>query len=146
VGRTLNVGEARVIGLELGSRWQINSRYSLKANITLQDAQALQRFNAFNGKQLPGEAQQAAYFRLQRTTKDLRLYLEADGSWNRFYDQANVLAAKDRWIQNMGAEWTAGAWSLSGSINNIGNSNYEDFNGLPRPGRSFTVSLTTTIQ
>lgn len=146
VGRTLNVGKARILGAELSANWRINQNYALTANLTVQNAEALREFDAFDGKQLPGEASQSAYLRLTRSTDRLRLYAESDGTWNRFYDQANVLPAKDRWLQNVGAEWALGAWSVRGAINNIGDKNFEDFNGLPRPGRSFTVSLSTQLQ
>lgn len=146
VGRTLNVGKARIIGLELGSDWKISQKLSLKTSMTLQDARALRDFDAFDEKQLPGEAQQALYLQLNHETEKLRLFLEADGTRNRFYDQANVLPAKNRWLQNLGAEWRAGNWSLRGTINNLTDRNIEDFNGLPRPGRSLSVSISTQLQ
>ena len=145
VGRTINIGRARIIGLELGSHWNINNRLSLKTSLTLQDARALRDFDALDEKQLPGEAQQAFYFQLSHQADDLRLFLEGDGTWNRFYDQANVLPARNRWIQNVGAEWKSGKWSLQGTLNNLTDRNIEDFNGLPRPGRSFSVSISTQL-
>lgn len=145
VGRSINVGKARIIGVEFGADWKLNERYSLSANLTSQDARSLQDFDAFDGKQLPGEARHVAYLRLQHSHKNFRAFIETDGAWDRFYDQANVLPAKDRWLQNIGAAWEQGQWTLSGAISNITDQNVEDFNGLPRPGRSFSLSITTRL-
>ena len=145
VGRTLNVGRARILGLELTSDLQISQQLSLKTSLTLQDARALRDFDAFDERQLPGEAQQALYLQLNYKADQLRLFIEGDGTWNRFYDQANVLPAQDRWLQNVGAEWQAGSWSLRGTMNNLTDRNIEDFNGLPRPGRSVSISFSTQL-
>lgn len=145
VGRTLNIGKARIIGLELASLWNITKKLSLKTSFTLQDAKALRDFNALDEKQLPGEAQQALYFQLSHKSEDLRLFLEGDGTWNRFYDEANVLPASNRWLQNVGAEWQYGKWSLRTTVNNLTDRNIEDFNGLPRPGRTVSVSVSTQL-
>lgn len=145
VGRSINVGKARIVGVELGANWEMSKRLSLRANLTSQDARSLQAFDAFDGKQLPGEAKHSAYLRLQHTHKNIRAFVETDGAWDRFYDQANVLPAKDRWLQNFGVEWERGRWTLSGAVSNITDQNVEDFNGLPRPGRAFTFSITTRL-
>ena len=145
VGRAINVGKARIAGIELGANWQMNKQLSFRANLTTQDARSLQAFNAFDGKQLPGEAKHAAYLRLQHSHKKWRTFIEADGAWDRFYDQANVLPAKNRWLQNIGADWEHGRWTVSGAISNITDQAVEDFNGLPRPGRAYSISVTTRL-
>lgn len=145
IGRALNIGRARIFGVELGSRWQLNPLLSLVTNLTYQDARALRNFDAFDGRQLPGEAQLVTSLRLQYKTPAIRVFAEANGSRDRFYDQANVLPAEDFFIQNVGVDWSYGNWSLAATLNNITDQNVEDFNGLPRPGRSFTFSLKTTL-
>lgn len=145
VGRAINVGKARIVGIELSANWQLNEYLSFRTNLTSQDAMSLQAFDAFNKKQLPGEAKHTAYFRLQHSHKGLRAFVEADGSWDRFYDQANVLPAKNSWLQNLGVDWQHGRWTLAGALTNISDQNIEDFNGLPRPGRSFSFTITTRL-
>jgi len=145
IGTTTNIAEAQILGVEFSASWQPTSAISVLANVTLQDAQSLQSFQAFNGRQLPGEAQQATYFRLQHSSRFLKLFLEAEGSWNRFYDQANVLPATDTWLQNIGVDWRYANWSVRGVVNNLGDQNVEDFNGFPRPGRSFSLAVSTTL-
>ncbi|MBX2835962.1 MAG: TonB-dependent receptor [Gammaproteobacteria bacterium] len=145
IGRTINLGKAQILGVELSANWSITPTVSMRANVTVQDAKSLLEFDAFDGKQLPGEAQQSAYFRLQRTQHNTRVFIETDGAWNRFYDQANVLPAKDRWVQNLGVDWHRGRWTISGALTNLTDQNVEDFNGLPRPGRSFSLSITTEL-
>jgi len=145
VGRTLNVGRARIVGLEFSSNWRIQSNLSLIANLTLQDARSIQEFNAFNGSQLPGEAQQTGYLRLQHKSAKARFFLETSASRERFYDLANVLAAEDYVLHNFGVDWRLGRWNLAGAVNNLSDQNVEDLNGLPRPGRSVTLSFSTTL-
>ena len=145
VGRTLNVGQARIVGLEFASQWQIRNNLSLVANLTLQDAKSVQDFAAFNGSQLPGEAQQTGYLRLQHKTPRARFFLETSASRERFFDLANVLAAENYVLHNVGVDWRIGRWSLASAINNITDRNVEDLNGLPRPGRSITLSFSTTL-
>ena len=145
VGRTLNVGDARIVGVELGGDWRINSKWSARGNVTLQDARSVEDFDAFDGQQLPGEAQYAAYFKLQYKHKAWRAFAEANGSWNRFFDQANVLPADDQWLQNIGIDWQYSGVTVSATINNLADRNFEDFFGFPRTGRSFTLSLSTYL-
>ncbi len=145
VGRAINVGKARIVGIELSADWQLSKHLSFRSNITSQDARSLQAFDAFNKKQLPGEAKHTAYFRLQHSHKRLRAFIETDGAWDRFYDQANVLPAKNRWLQNLGVDWQRGRWTFAGALTNISDQNVEDFNGLPRPGRSFSFTITTRL-
>ncbi len=139
VGRTLNVGAARIVGLEFAGDWQLNKEWSALANFTIQDARSVDVFSAFEDQQLPGEAQQTAYVRLQYKRKAWRAFIEGDGSWNRFYDQANVLPARDQWLQNIGVDWQHQGFKISASINNFSDQNVEDFGGFPRPGRSFSL-------
>ena len=145
VGRTLNVGNARIVGIEFSSDWHISRKWSARANMTLQDARSVEVFGAFDGKQLPGEAQHAAYLRLQYKHRGLRVFTEASGSWNRFYDQANVLPARDQLLQNIGVDWQHSDVTISATINNLSDQNIEDFFGFPRSGRSFTVSFSTRL-
>ncbi len=145
IGRAVNISRARILGVELGSNWQLNPFVSLVANLTYQDAQALRNFNAINGSQLPGEAQLSTFLRAQYKTPALTLFIEANGSRDRFYDQANVLPAEDFFLQNVGIDWHHGRWSFAATLNNLTDRNVEDFNGLPRPGRSFTFSLKTAL-
>lgn len=145
IGRTINIGQASIIGLEFSANWRLTKSWSLRANATVQSAKGISDFKPFDGKQLPGEAQHAGYVRLQYSDKNFRAYVESDGAWNRFYDQANVLPAKDRWVQNIGVDWTRGRWTLNGALTNITDQNVEDFNGFPRPGQAFTLSLSTRL-
>jgi len=144
-GKTLNLGAARILGLELSANWRINKQWSAKANLTIQDASSVDSFGAFENKQLPGEAPQSAYLRMQYQHQEWRAFIEGDGSWNRFYDQANVLPASDQWLQNLGIDWQHSSITIRASINNLTDQNAEEFNGFPRPGRSFSLSFTTRL-
>jgi len=146
IGTSTNIAEARILGVEFSASWQPTPAISVLANVTLQDAQSLQRFQAFDGRQLPGEARQATYFRLQHSSRFIKLFVEAEGLRNRFYDQANVLPATDSWLQNIGFDWRYANWSVRGVVNNLGDQNVEDFNGFPRPGRSFSLAVSTNFK
>jgi len=145
VGRTVNIDQAQIVGLEFSANWQLNSNFSLRANATVQDSSGASDFRPFDGKEIPGEAKQTAYVRLQHTHKNFRTFIETDGAWNRFYDRSNSLPAEDSLIQNVGVDWKRGRWSLNTALTNITDQNVEDFNGFPRPGRAFSLSLSVNL-
>jgi iron complex outermembrane receptor protein len=113
--------------------------------MTVQDARSINKAESLDGKQLPGEARLTTYARLQYYSNPWRIWFDTDSSHERYYDQANLLAAGDQWLQNAGLEWHGQRWLASASVNNLGNRNVEDFNGFPRPGRAFQFTLTLTL-
>lgn len=146
VGRAINTGRARILGLELAGAWAPNARWRLEANATVQDAQAISGNPALDGRQIPGEARLQWHTALRwRPTPGWRLRLELDATRERFYDSANILPARDATVANLGVERRLGDWRIDVAIDNLGDDNVEDFNGFPRPGRAFSLHVTTTL-
>jgi iron complex outermembrane receptor protein len=145
IGRSINAGKARVLGLELGNEWHFSKALSARLNMTVQDARSINKAESLDGKQLPGEARLTTYARLQYHINPWRIWFDTNSSHERYYDQANLLAAGDQWLQNAGLEWHGQRWLASATVNNLGNRNVEDFNGFPRPGRAFQFTLTLTL-
>ena len=146
VGRAVNTGRARVTGLELSGGWTPAERWRVDANATWQDARTLSDNPVLDGRQIPGEARLQWHAALRwRPTRRWRLRLEVDASRERFYDSANILPARDATVTRLGVEHRRGDWRVDVAIDNLGDDNVEDFNGFPRPGRAFSLHVTTTL-
>ncbi|MEE9334142.1 MAG: TonB-dependent receptor [Granulosicoccaceae bacterium] len=143
LGYTVNAGHARVYGLELAHQWQSTNGFSTEVNLSLQDAKNLSNNQAINNNALPGEAAVSSFARIAYKRSRYRVWAEVEVKTDRFYDEANLLPAKDTNLQNIGLDWYWRNAQTSLAINNIGNDIVEDFNGFPRPGRAFF--LTTTL-
>ncbi len=143
LGYTVNAGHARVLGLELAHQWRSANGLTAQVNLTVQDAINLSNNQAINKNTLPGEAAMSGFARIAYKQPRYRVWAEAEVKTDRFYDEANLLPAKDTFLQNIGLDWYWQNAQTSLAINNIGNDIVEDFNGFPRPGRAFF--LTTTL-
>ncbi|MGB0865991.1 MAG: TonB-dependent receptor [Granulosicoccaceae bacterium] len=141
VGRSVNIGEATVTGLEIDASYQFNDKLQLSANWTLQDSTNQSPQVAFNGKQLPGQAKNTAYFRASFAIEDAKLWFESSTLRDKYYDSANLLAAQDQLLHNLGATWKFKHWTLDTSLRNISDEATEDFNGFAKPGRSAHLSI-----
>ena len=141
VGRAENIGGATVVGLELELSSAFAQHWSLDANLTWQDTRQVSDFGAFDGQNLPGQAELAASARIEFRHGRWRAWYGADYERNRFFDTANLLAAPDSTVQHAGIEWKRSAFALSLSLDNLGDVAVEDFRGFPRPGRSAFFSV-----
>jgi len=144
IGRSENTGKARVQGLEIFANRQWSTRLDSSLNLTVQSAENLSTTVAYNGKQLPGEAQLAAHGKLRYTRDRFSAWFETDILQNRFYDLVNALPADDQLLHNFGLSYTTSTWSTTASVRNLGNDIVQDFNDYLKPGRS--IQLTFTYQ
>lgn len=142
VGRPINTGKAEVFGLELGSNWTISPEFSLRSNLTWQSPKSLNRDSGLNKNFLPGEAQFVWYGRAEYAPGNWTAWYEVNVQTRRYYDLSNILPAADTTQHSAGVGWSKNDWKFSLSANNLGNENVEDFNGFPKPGRTFSL-LTT---
>jgi len=140
IGKSVNVSGARISGLE--SSLQIDGLHFLRliVNATWQDPQNDSQIDAFNGKQLPGRFETAYLGRLEAQMAGFKLYLETVVEQNMYYDTANLLPAADKEEYNTGISWNKAGWQIAFNIKNLGDAQYEDFNGYPLPGRAYDVS------
>jgi len=75
------------------------------------------------------------------TTIHRRLWFESNYKSEFYYDEANLLPSEGYLLHNVGLEYQWRDFSIGLAANNIGDDNIEDFNGFPRPGRSYYFSF-----
>jgi len=145
VGKPDNNGAARVLGIEFGATYIFNSQLTLNTNLTWQDPRSTDQSTGFNNLFLPGEAQLAWFSRLQYKVSTFDLWYELDTKQKLFYDRANILPAPDVSQHSIGVDWKNDDWQLSLKLRNLSDENVEDFNGFPKPGRSFQLAFTRRL-
>jgi len=143
IGRHINIGKARITGLEWEANWQPATWWNIRANVTAQDAVNLSDIDFFYGKQLPGQAALTSYLRttVQADTQ-WKLWAELSIARNQFYDRGNILPASDSSTLSIGTKWRRDDWQAQLVANNITDQNIEDFNGFPRPGRALYLGFS----
>ncbi len=145
VGRPVNSGEAEVSGVELATQWSVSSRWTVRSNLTWQSAKSVDRRSGFYDKFLPGEAQLSWFTRTQYTHSRWTYWYEIDLQRKRFYDRANILPAPNTTQQSAGVGWQGSHWQANLSVQNLNNTNVQDFNGFPKPGRRWALTVTRTL-
>lgn len=145
VGRPENIGESTVDGIELSATWQATDYWSLEGNATLQDPRNRSSFEAIRNRLLPGQARRAFFTRVKYQPKNIGYWYEWQGSYDRFYDTNNGLEAPDTSLHTIGVDVKRPQWELNASIRNLGDDTFEDFNGFPKPGRSFHLGLSIDL-
>ena len=141
VGRSVNTGEARIFGVEVDNNWKINNRLDLRFNATYQVSQNIAVNPAFDKRELPGEARLNTFTKLNYRFGPISTWFESSYKSDFYYDQANLLPAESHWIHNLGVEYQWQSFQFGLAANNIGNVQAQDFNGFPRPGRSYYFSI-----
>jgi iron complex outermembrane receptor protein len=142
VGRAVNIASAQIMGVELSTRFGFPSGTSLVLNATWQDPVNRSQVAAFDGKRLPGRYEAMAFLRLEQSIRFFRVYYEFRYESGLFYDSANLLPAKDVREHNIGVEAEYGAARFGFEARNLGDENFQEFNGFPTPGLSLFANLT----
>ena len=142
IGRPINSGAAEVFGLEFGAVWTVSPRITVRSNFTWQSPRSLKRNSGVYNNYLPGEAQFAWFGRAEYTWKNWNAWYEVDTQHTQFYDLPNILPAANTTQHSVGLALTKNDWDFSVSANNLSDQNVEDFNGFPKPGRTFALVTT----
>lgn len=141
VGRSVNSPRAQIYGLEFGSggRW-IGLDWQLGA--TWQHSEDLGDTRATRGRQLPGRFEKQLNARIARPLARVHLFYAFRYESGQFYDSVNLLEATPLRRHDIGLSGAAGAvgWSLQWL--NLGDDNFEQFNGFPTPGRRLLLALS----
>lgn len=146
IGRSINTEQAVIYGLELASGgdwagwgWQLGG--------TWQQTEDRGDIRATQGKQLPGRFENQLNARLERGWLGLRFHYAFRFESGQYYDSANLLPARTLQRHDVGVRGALQrvGWSLQGL--NLGDDNFEQFNGFPTPGRRvlFTLSWPSTL-
>ena len=142
--RPVNIGSARVYGLEVTARKRFGPRFNLSGNYTYQNARDRSDIPYLNGNVLPNRPPHALFARatarLGRCTVTYDFSLE-DGS---YLDQANRRPLSARHIHNAGVKVDTGRrFKIGLEAKNISGAQIADTWGYPLPGRAFFVSVST---
>ena len=141
IGRSINIGKARVQGIELTTVHLLPRNVELRANASFLDTENQSNLTALQGKQLPGLAQFDASFRATKRTEHSAFWIETKALSGKFYDSVNLLPAEDTVAHNIGASWRRGQWLSQATLNNITDERVQDYNGFDKPGRAAQFSV-----
>ncbi len=142
--RPVNIGKARVYGLEFTAQRRFGARFNLSGNYTFQDARDHSAIPYLAGNILPNRPPHALFVRatarLGRWTLVYDYSLE-DGS---YLDQSNRRPLSVRQIHNAGVKVDTGLRLQIGlEAKNMSGAQVADTWGYPLPGRAFFVSVKT---
>ncbi|MBN1627526.1 MAG: TonB-dependent receptor [Deltaproteobacteria bacterium] len=141
VGRAVNISSSSINGIESGINLDFLKYFRFSANATWQDTENRSEMGAFNGKDLPGIFESSFLIRVEGNYKGLKAYCENAKESGMYYDTANLIEAEDKVESNAGIIWSIGGLLLSLEGENLGDNLYEDFNGYPLPGRSYSFTI-----
>lgn len=141
IGKAMNTAEALIEGIEASIDSEFLRYFRLNINYTWQIPKNEDTITVFNGKYLPGRAIHTVSSKLEAKKGFASLYYELLYNSGLYYDGANLLKAPIKREHNLGITLSFKQVSLTGEVKNIGNQNYEDFNGYPQPGRSYWLTM-----
>jgi outer membrane cobalamin receptor len=141
IGHSINTSRGLIYGTEadtagslLGFGWQLGG--------TWQHTEDEGEVRATRGKQLPGRFQTQLNTRIERAVYGLTFYYAFRLEAGEYYDSPNILKApvlRQHDVGVRGALCKLG-WSLQAL--NLADTNFEQFNGFPTPGRRILFSVT----
>ena len=142
--RPVNIGSARVYGIEISARKRFGPRFNLSGNYTFQVARDRSDIPYLTGNVLPNRPPHALFVRatahMGRFTAAYDYSLE-DGS---FLDRSNRRPLSSRHIHNAGVKLDTGRrFKVGLEAKNISGAQIADTWGYPLPGRAFFVSVNT---
>jgi vitamin B12 transporter len=136
VGKALNLDSALISGIDLRGAYKVNEKLRIKSSYNLQRALNKSDASAYHDKLLPGKFEYQYNLGIDYHVSKVSMSLEYSIFKNKFYDSANLLAAKDIESLNYRLNYNLSKKkSLSLNIKNVLDNQYEDFNGYPKPGR-----------
>ncbi len=144
IGKSINIEGALIRGAEWALVATFANKLALHFRGTAQDAENRNAFPAFRGKKLPGQAALTTSLLLEYPLSRGRIYYQYLGKFDRWYDTANLLPAEDQTTHDIGLDWKFKQVKVAAELRNLNDDSYEDFNGFPKPGRSFFISITYT--
>ena len=141
IGKAENISKARIRGVESQITIDLLKYFRLTGNATWQDPTNESEIGAFDGKILPGRWQTSYLVRIEGRYAGSKAYVECIRETGMYYDSPNLLPAEDKTLFNAGISWLFHSFLFSIEGTNLGNDQYEDFNGYPMPGRAFYFTV-----
>lgn len=151
VGRAVNTDRAVIYGLEVETDWHVSALTDLSVNFTWLESEDRTEVRAAQGRQLPGRARWQGYARINQGLPAgglpgrWRLFHEFLFEGEQYYDTSNLLKAPTTRLHSSGLHVDAGGVGLGLEVRNVLDQTHAQFNGFPRPGRSYHLSFKTTF-
>ncbi len=146
VGRAINVSESEIKGAEVETSITMLKWLTLSANYTYQDCIVTKsKIQYQENKYLPGRFMHSLRGIAKISFSFISIYYEQIYESGLYYDSPNLNDAPDKNEINMGSTVNYGDFSLILEAKNLTNSNYEDFNGFPQPGRAYYATIKYTF-
>jgi iron complex outermembrane receptor protein len=142
IGKSINIEGALIQGIEWDLRGDLGRRTHLQIKGTFQDTENRSFIPAFRGKQLPGQAQTTLNLYFDYRWRKARFYYQYAGKYDAWYDTANLLPARDQSVHTAGLKYPLQQFELAIELANFTDDIYEDFNGYPKPGRAFYLTMS----
>ncbi len=142
VGRAVNIGRAEILGLEAEARAALETGTRFSLNLTWQDARNRTPVAAFDGKRLPGRYRTTINLEVMQRVERFQFTYRLRYAEGLFYDRPNLLPADTVLRHDLGVTARLGAWRLRLQVENLTDTNFQQFNGFPTPGRAWYATLT----
>jgi outer membrane receptor protein involved in Fe transport len=141
VGQAINIADSYIDGLEAGLGFKFLKHFSLISHYTWQSATNKNIIEAFNAKRLPGRFENLYAQKFEFSYHRFKLFYDFLYTDGVYYDTANLLPALIKREHNIGLMFLRGGLTVAFEVKNMGNANYQDFNGYPQPGRSYWLTI-----
>lgn len=143
-GRAQNTQRARIYGVELESTLEFGQKTHLSISGTWLETEDRSQVRGSRGRQLPGRARWQAFARLQHQIAShprCLLFHEFEFAASQYYDSSNLLKAPTTRLHHSGISLQLKSLMLALEARNWLDQTHAQFNGFPRPGRSWQLSL-----
>ncbi len=141
VGKAMNISHAKIRGIESSLCFDFLKYFSLAGNHTIQKAVNHGEIKSNDGKRLPGRYRYSFNARLEAANRHVKIFYEAHYEDGIYYDDANILRSVPKKEHNAGLVVLWDKFTITIESKNLTNDEVQDFNGYPKPGRSFYCSL-----
>ena len=141
VGRSINTARAQIYGMEVSTGGG-GSAWAWELSGTWQHTEDRSDIHATRGNPLPGRFENQLSARVERTLLELTFAYQFRFESGQYYDSTQLLEADPRREHDLSVRGVVHrvGWSLQWL--NVGNDNFEQFNGFPTPGERVRFSLT----
>lgn len=142
--RPVNIGNARVHGLEFTAQKRFGDHVNLSGNYTFQRAEDKSDIPHLSGNTLPNRPPHALFARIATRMGRCTVFYDYTFEDGNFLDRANRRPLSARHIHNAGVKIPVERWVRIGlEAKNLSGSQIADTWGYPLPGRAFFISIST---
>ena len=141
IGRALNLSAARIYGVESFISLNFFKSLLIDLKYSWQESEDRGEDDSTNGKRLPGRYNHSLTSKIEFEKNKFKIFAENSFETGIYYDSPNLLASKNRFETSLGSSLNYGSFLYTVEAKNIFNNIHEDFNGYPKPGRSYYFTI-----